>query len=237
MEDLEEFTDDEGFAVVFAGDSICFRFEIICELGKGTFGKVFKAFDHKRKEMVAIKLIRRSPKYVSQAKVEVKLLEKCQESDVRNNIVELKYSCTFRGHPCLVFELMHQDLYEFCKEIKFVGLSLDLIRRLSIQILQGLLFMEQNRIIHCDLKPENIMFKKEKKAGVKIIDLGSSCINGEQIYNYVQSRYYRAPEIFINAPYDEAIDMWSFGCILVELLNGKPIFSGKDEEEQLAMMT
>lgn len=108
--------------------------------------------------------------------------------------------------------------------------------RFNIQILQGLLFLKKYNIIHCDLKPENILLKQKNKTGIKIIDLGSGCYEQEQIYTYIQSRFYRAPEIIFGIPYTCAIDMWSLGCILVELFQGYPIFPGEDEFEQVAMM-
>lgn len=89
-------------------------------------------------------------------------------------------------------------------------------------------------IIHCDLKPENILLKQPNKSGIKIIDYGSSCFMGERIYTYIQSRFYRAPEIILGIPYTTAIDMWSFGCIIAELLTGFPLFPGENEIEQLA---
>jgi dual specificity tyrosine-phosphorylation-regulated kinase 2/3/4 len=94
-------------------------------------------------------------------------------------------------------------------------LSLDLILRFTIQILQGLLFLKKYSIIHCDLKPENILLKHKNKTGIKIIDIGSGCYEEEQMYTYIQSRYYRAPEIILGIPYTTAIDMWSLGCIIV----------------------
>jgi len=63
------------------------------------------------------------------------------------------------------------------------------------------------------LKPENILLKKKNKTGIKIIDLGSSCLVSEQVYTYIQSRFYRAPEIMLGIAYTTAIDMWSFACI------------------------
>lgn len=65
------------------------------------------------------------------------------------------------------------------------------------------------------------MLKNENKSGLKIIDFGSSCFHTEKVYTYIQSRFYRAPEIMLGIDYDMAIDMWSFGCILAELYSGK----------------
>ena len=73
------------------------------------------------------------------------------------------------------------------------------------------------------------------KGKIKIIDLGSSCFHEERLYTYIQSRFYRAPEIILGIPYTSAIDMWSFGCILIELFVGFPIFPGESEAEQLAL--
>lgn len=105
--------------------------------------------------MVALKIIRNEPKFNRQAKVEIKILETALMNDpkFRSNIVQLKHAFFFRGHACLVFELLHINLYEYLKLYKFKGMSLDLIRRVSIQVLQGLSFFKKHKIIHCDLKP------------------------------------------------------------------------------------
>ena len=67
-----------------------------------------------------------------------------------------------------------------------------------------------------------------------MIDFGSSCIDDEQMYTYIQSRFYRCPEVILGLPYHCSIDMWSLGCILAELYTGYPLFPGESEVEQLA---
>lgn len=69
---------------------------------------------------------------------------------------------------------------------------------------------------------------------MQVIDFGSSCYKHEKVYTYIQSRFYRSPEIILGLPYDVSIDMWSFGCILAELFTGYPLFPGENETEQLA---
>lgn len=101
---------------------------------------------------------------------------------------------------------------------------------------KGLDFLNKRGIIHWDLKPENILLKKPNKTGIKIIDLGSSWYIDEQVYTYIQSRFYRAPEIMLGIPYSTAIDMWSFAWILVELYIGYPLFPGESEEEQFSLI-
>lgn len=103
-------------------------------------------------------------------------------------------------------------------------------------MLQSLMFLREHSIIHCDLKPENILLKQPNKSGIKLIDFGSSCFSDEKIYTYIQSRFYRAPEIMLAIPYTTSIDMWSLGCILAELATGFPIFPGESEPEQMALI-
>jgi dual specificity tyrosine-phosphorylation-regulated kinase 2/3/4 len=102
--------------------------------------------------------------------------------------------------------------------------------------LQALKYLREENLIHCDLKPENILLKSPDKSGIKVIDFGSSCFSNQRIYTYIQSRFYRAPEIIMGIPYTAAIDMWSFGCILTELFTGIPLFPGESEQEQLSLI-
>ena len=91
-------------------------------------------------------------------------------------------------------------------------------------------------VIHCDLKPENILFTDETKTHLKIVDFGSACTNYANGFKYVQSRFYRCPEIILGLPYDSAVDMWSFGCILCEMITGRPLFPAIDENELLELI-
>jgi|TARA_B110001450_G_scaffold166812_1_gene155482 dual specificity tyrosine-phosphorylation-regulated kinase 2/3/4 len=214
-------------------DHIAYRFEVVDFLGKGSFGQALKCVDHKTKEIVALKIIRNKKKFQHQAGVELKILLHLKENDPddTNNIIRIKDYCMFRKHLVISFELFSINLYEFIKNNNFEGVSLSLIRRFAIQILQALKYLREESLIHCDLKPENILLKSPDKSGIKVIDFGSSCFSNERIYTYIQSRFYRAPEIILGIPYTTAIDMWSFGCILTELFTGVPIFPGESEQE------
>jgi len=90
-------------------------------------------------------------------------------------------------------------------------------------------------IVHCDLKPENVLLCDPKRSLIKVIDFGSSTPADESnvMYRYVQSRFYRAPEVILGLPFSFPIDMWSLGCILVEMHVGTPLFDGKNELDQL----
>ena len=239
LEDYNYGYDDErGDYNVAIGDQIAYRFEVIDFLGKGSFGQALKWYDHKRKNFVALKIIRNKKKFQYQASVEVKILRHLRENDQNdeNNIIRLKDSFIFRKHIWITFELLSINLYEFIKSNDFQGVSLGLIRRFAIQILQGLRYIRQQNIIHCDLKPENILLKNINKSGIKIIDFGSGCFSNERVYTYIQSRFYRAPEIILGIPYTSSIDIWSCGWILAELFCGFPIFAGESEMDQLGLI-
>lgn len=94
--------------------------------------------------------------------------------------------------------------------------------------------MASRTIIHCDLKPENILLCDPERGGVKIIDFGSSCYESEKVYTYIQSRFYRSPEVMLGMVYNKQIDIWSLGCIVSELITGRPLFIGENEQEQIA---
>lgn len=126
------------------------------------------------------------------------------------------------------------NLYEFIKANNFKGCSTNLIRRFTKQMLSSLTLLKQKKVIHCDLKPENILLTHPLHSEIKVIDFGSSCFENEKVYTYIQSRFYRSPEVILGMTYGLPIDMWSLGCILAELYTGYPIFPGENEQEQLA---
>jgi dual specificity protein kinase YAK1 len=113
-------------------------------------------------------------------------------------------------------------------------LSTTLVRVFAQQLLNGLALLNKARLIHCDLKPENILLKNLESPIIKIIDFGSACDERQTVYTYIQSRFYRSPEVLLGLPYSSAIDMWSLGCIVVELFLGLPLFPGSSEYNQVS---
>lgn len=134
-----------------------------------------------------------------------------------------------------MFELLSYNLYDLLRNTNFRGVSLNLTRKFGQQLASTLVFLAQPdlNIIHCDLKPENVLLCNPKRSTIKIIDFGSSCQFENRIYQYIQSRFYRSPEVLLGVSYDRQIDMWSLGCILVELHTGEPLFPGHSEYDQM----
>nr|CAH7756420.1 unnamed protein product [Callosobruchus chinensis] len=231
------YDDDNHDYIVKNGEKFLERYEIDSLIGKGSFGQVVKAFDHVDQCHVAIKIIKNKKPFLNQAQIEVKLLEMMNRADIENKyyIVKLKRHFMWRNHLCLVFELLSYNLYDLLRNTNFRGVSLNLTRKFAQQLCTALLFLStpELNIIHCDLKPENILLCNPKRSAIKIVDFGSSCQLGQRIYQYIQSRFYRSPEVLLGIPYDLAIDMWSLGCILVEMHTGEPLFSGANEIDQM----
>ncbi|CAM40739.1 putative dual-specificity protein kinase [Leishmania braziliensis MHOM/BR/75/M2904] len=226
---------EEGEYIFRVKDHIAYRYEVLEELGSGAFGQVFKAIDHFDESIVAVKLIRNHRKVLQQADQEIGILQRVNDRDPKGlyGIVRMIDNFKFRGHICISYELLGANLYEYLKTKDFFPMALPLIRSIAARMLVTLSFLARENIIHCDLKPENILLRDNDPAVVKVADLGSASIDTKSVYVYIQSRFYRAPEVIMEQKYNNAIDWWSFGCILCELANGDPVFPGNDEKDQL----
>lgn len=207
------YDDEQGSYIHIPHDHIAYRYEILKVIGKGSFGQVLKVYDHKTHQHVALKMVRNEKRFHRQAQEEIRILEHLRKQDKDNscNIIHMLDNFTFRSHTCITFELLSINLYELIKKNKFQGFSLQLVRKFAHSLLQCLDTLWRNKIIHCDMKPENVLLKQQGRSGIKVIDFGSSCYEHLRVYTYIQSRFYRAPEVILGAKYGMPIDMWSLG--------------------------
>jgi len=213
------------------------QYEVLEFLGRGTFGQVAKCWKKGTNEIVAIKILKNHPSYARQGQIEVSILSRLSQENADEFNFVRAYECfTHKNHTCLVFEMLEQNLYDFLKQNKFQPLPLKYIRPITHQVLTALLKLKQLGLIHADLKPENIMLVDPVRQPyrVKVIDFGSASHVSKAVCNtYLQSRYYRAPEIILGLPFCEAIDMWSLGCVVAELFLGWPLYPGSSEYDQI----
>lgn len=159
-----------------------------------------------------------------------------QENADDYNLVRAYEVFQHKNHTCLVFEMLEQNLYDFLKQNKFSPLPLKCIRPVVKQVLVALSKLKKLGLIHADLKPENIMLVDpiRQPYKIKVIDFGSASHVSKAVQStYLQSRYYRAPEILLGLPFCESIDIWSLGCVMAELFLGWPLYPGSSEYDQI----
>jgi dual specificity protein kinase YAK1 len=140
------------------------------------------------------------------------------------------------GHHCLLFELLGPSILDALERGSFRGFALNRIQAILRELLLSLAALHDLGLVHCDVKPENILFLGEFSANIELIDFGSCCISGDSSIQYVQSRYYRAPEVALGAQFDAAADIWSAGCVAAEMMLGLPLFPAKSQRHLLFLM-
>lgn len=167
---IQTFDNDQGGYIFVPHDHVGYRYELLKVIGKGSFGQVIKAYDHKFCEHVALKIVRNEKRFYRQAQEEIKILEHLRKKDVQNsmNIIHIFDSFTFRKHMCITFELLSINLYELIKKNKYQGFSLQLVRKFSHSLLICLDALHRSKIIHCDMKPENVLLKQPGRSGIKV---------------------------------------------------------------------
>lgn len=226
----------EGNLVLAKGDYIVkseeLKYMVIELLGVGTFGQVFRCVSNEGDE-VAIKVVKSINRYFQYEMNEVRILKKLKENNLNEYFVELFDAFIYKQHLCIVIEILSKNMYDLTKIFRFSGINYTFLRTLLRQVLEGLHELHSLGIVHCDLKPENILLSDYFGCKVKIIDFGSSTTKTLSSIFYVQSRFYRAPEVILGIPYSSSIDIWSFGCLAYELFIGRPLFPGKDNKDQI----
>ncbi|KAJ2865199.1 serine threonine protein kinase CMGC group [Coemansia aciculifera] len=248
--------DRDGHYIVVPGRDFNSRFKIRRLLGQGTFGKVMECEDAASGRLVAIKVIRAVPKYRDAAKIEIRVLQTLQRNDPTNTFQCMHVNETFdhRNHVCMVFDLLGPSVFDFLKENEFRPFSLHHVQLFAEQLLRSVAFLHGLNLVHTDLKPENILLESGefdivpfgnvqgantrmlKSTNIRLIDFGSATFNNEYHSQVVSTRHYRAPEIILNLGWSFPCDMWSIGCIILELLTGEALFQTHDNNEHLAMM-
>jgi dual specificity tyrosine-phosphorylation-regulated kinase 2/3/4 len=232
------FDDSQHHYRVVVGDHIAYRFEIRAVLGKGAFGQVLRCYDHKLKQNVALKIIVNTELMSEQGRIECLIVQELNRADPESShhVIRGLDFFVFRHHICATFEILGVNLFQYSRSIRFRPVAPRHVRPLAKQMLEALAFCHANNIVHCDLKPENVLVGADGFPNVKIIDFGSSCLVGQQRYEYIQSRFYRAPEVILGIKYGPPMDVWSFALIVAEIITGKPLFPGDSEREILEML-
>lgn len=212
---------------------------------------------------MAVKIIRAIPKYKMAARMEILLLKTLLQHDEqgRHNCVRLLDSFDVMEHKCMSFELLSVSVFDFLKSNSYHPFSLPHIQHFARQLFDAVGFLHGLTIVHTDIKPENILLvsdscftetsnigsSSKRKRGtdgprvlentqIKLVDFGSATFDSVYHAPIVSTRHYRAPEVILGIGWSYPCDVWSLGCILVELLTGEALFQTHEDLEHLAIM-
>jgi len=213
------------------------RYQKIEKVGEGTYGVVYKAKDVNSGQIVALKKIRLEAEdegVPSTAIREISLLKELKD----DNIVRLLDIVHADQKLYLVFEFLDVDLKRYIEtgNQNRTPISLQIVKKFTYQLNAGLLYCHSHRILHRDLKPQNLLI--DKRDNLKLADFGLARAFGIPMRTYtheVVTLWYRAPEVLLGSRhYSTAIDMWSVGCIFAEMaMQGAPLFPGDSEIDQI----
>ncbi|CRH00790.1 protein kinase 5, putative [Plasmodium relictum] len=202
------------------------------KIGEGTYGVVYKA-QNNYGETFALKKIRLEKEdegIPSTAIREISILKELKHS----NIVKLYDVIHTKKRLILVFEHLDQDLKKLL-DVCDGGLESVTAKSFLLQLLNGIAYCHEHRVLHRDLKPQNLLINREGE--LKIADFGLARAFGIPVRRYtheVVTLWYRAPDVLMGSKkYSTTIDIWSIGCIFAEMVNGRPLFPGVSETDQL----
>ena len=208
------------------------QYQKIEKVGEGTYGVVYKAQDSGGK-VYALKTIRLEAEdegIPSTAIREISLLKELQHP----NIVRLCDVIHTERKLTLVFEYLDQDLKKLLDQCEG-GLDPATTKSFLYQLLRGIAYCHAHRVLHRDLKPQNLLINRE--GSLKLADFGLARAFGIPVRSYtheVVTLWYRAPDVLMGSrKYSTPVDIWSVGCIFAEMVNGKPLFPGDTDANQL----
>lgn len=218
------------------------RYNFIKLIGQGSYGIVLSAQNKYTGDPVAVKRIQQIFRSIADSKRvlrEILILSHLKHDNI-TNLLDVSAFPDFSKFNTLVvvIDLMETDLTHVIRNNP--QLTSDHHRYFVYQILRGLKYIHSANVLHRDLKPSNLLVNSD--CDLKICDFGLARVPGQQeksefLSEYVATRWYRAPEVLLNyTNYGTAIDVWSVGCILAELILRKPLFMGSSTLEQLAII-
>lgn len=226
--------------------SIPERYTITRVLGQGSFGTVVAAYDSMAREHVAIKKcagLLAEPEQAKRVLRSVKLMRLFNHPNILGIrdlfLGEGEAGCTFDA-VYIVMEQLRTDLYKLICERK---ISSDHTKYFIYQIIRGVYYIHSAGVLHRDLKPDNVLTNAECEAKICDFDFARGMADSTQtstqpLSDHVQTRMYRAPEVLLGNPhYTGAVDVWSVGCILAEMLRSTVLFPGKTQLQMMHLIT
>lgn len=250
--------DKGGYFQLVEGAHLTPRYRTLYVLGSGTFGKAIACWDTKKQGLCALKISRATKSYRKAAMQEIEIITTMMEGDSErlHKFGRMQHWFEYRGvkmakHVVIVFDLQGQSLLDTITMNKNRPFAIEMVRDCMKHIFQTLEYVHGMGIIHTDVKAENIMHPMcstsemnesqmthvyPQDRNVILIDFGSAVFGGKKYSDLITSRYYRAPEVILGTGWSYECDIWSCGCLLMELILGRVLFNVRDDRAHLAMM-
>jgi dual specificity protein kinase YAK1 len=201
-------------------------YEMKRRVGSGHFGQVYEALltnpDEGPPTSYAMKISQSHPNALFQFEYESQALSFLVHQT--GTMFSFQHSFLHQGHCCIVSTLLGPSVLDILARHSFQGIPLSLVQSVLRDSLRAVALLAGLGLVHCDIKPDNILFLSEESTSVQLIDFGSVCVVGDPAVEYAQSRYYRAPEVVLGFGLGPEADVWSLGCVAAELMLGLPLF-------------
>lgn len=250
--------DKGGYFQLVHGALLTPRYRTLYVLGSGSFGKAIACLDTKKLDVCALKISRATKSYRKAAMQEIEIISTMMEGDSEglHKFGRMQHWFEYTGvkgakHVVIVFDLQGDSLLDTITMNKNRPFEIDVVRDCMKHIFQTLEYVHGMGIIHTDVKAENIMhplcsgstvnesqmtYVHPGDRKVILIDYGSAVFGGGTYSDLITSRYYRAPEVILGTGWSFECDVWSCGCVLMELVLGRALFNVRDDRSHLAMM-
>lgn len=225
------------------------------KIGEGAFGRVVHATNLISGKSAALKIIKndKSKRKVAMAEIVALRTISCRDPNDESLCIKMLDYFNNDTYLCIVFPVLGLSVFDFLKENNFEPFPMDQVLHISHQLCYAVDFLHRNRMTHTDLKPENMLFVNSTYTTVKdpetncdvrrisctdirLIDFGLLTRDKDPHRSVVSTRYYRAPEVILNLGWSHPCDVWSIGCILVDIYFGNLLFDTHDDREHLAIM-
>eukprot|EP00667_Euglena_gracilis_P005126 EG_transcript_5165 len=213
------------------------KYDIFRKVGEGSFGEVLQCRNRHTNEIVAIKKFKTSDNDAATRELNDREIKILQELRGHPCVVELKEVFLDNSYQCLVFEYLSCDLlgrFEACRS----GFPEEQVLQYTRQLVQAVHACHSIDVAHRDIKPENLLLNADFTV-MKLCDFGCArkMHARMRLTEYVATRWYRAPELHLGTSvYDFAVDVWGVGCIMAEMIDGRPLFPCKDDLDGVAMV-
>ncbi|XP_061437683.1 dual specificity tyrosine-phosphorylation-regulated kinase 2-like [Lethenteron reissneri] len=231
------YDDHEHHYIPVQHEHLHYRYEVLKKIGYGGQGQVIRCLDHMRNTLVAVKILVSplSSKRDKFQRMEIKMALALQGegSDEDYNVVKVLKYFDFRGHHCIVLELLKESLHDVIKEAGLRQLHMGMVKTYTRGILKFLCHTKARSIIHADIKPENVLIKDTVTGTIRVTDFGTSFFVKSQPLYVGGTRPFQSPEVLLGYRLTCAVDMWALGCTVAELVTGRELFQSDSRDDHL----